>query len=69
MFSRSVRPPHAPLPAPAPGRFHSVLGQSLASGGAVDHREYVVFDKAQALPLAVVTYRHRPSCACSRCSN
>ena len=38
-------------------------------GGVVDHREYIVFDKAQAVPIAVVTYRHNHSCKCSRCSN
>ncbi len=51
------------------GRFNSVLGQSRTSGGKVDHREYVFFDKAQAVPIAVVTYRHKPSCMCSRCSD
>jgi hypothetical protein len=50
-------------------RFDSVLGQSRAEGGIVDHREYVVFDKAQAVPIAVVTYRHSAACKCSRCSS
>jgi hypothetical protein len=50
-------------------RFHSILGQSRASGGVVDHPEYVIFDKAQALPIAVVTYQHTSSCRCCRCSN
>jgi hypothetical protein len=55
-------------PARPARRFHSILGQSAASGGRVDHREYVVFKEAQAVPLAVVTYRHAASCRCARCS-
>jgi hypothetical protein len=47
----------------------SVLAQSRAHGGLIDSRELVVFDPAQALPVAVVTYRHADACACSRCSN
>ncbi len=71
--SAKPRRPRTPLTLLSParprggGRFNSVLGQSRANGGVVDHREYVVFDKAQAVPIAVVTYRHRPSCKCSRC--
>ena len=49
------------------GRFDSILGQSRANGGVVDHREYIVFEKAQMVPIAIVTYRHAPSCKCSRC--
>jgi hypothetical protein len=30
----------------------------------VDHPEYIVFEKAQALPIAVVTYQHSASCRC-----
>ena len=48
-------------------RFHSVLGQKRSSGGVVDHPEYIVFDNAQALPIAAVTYRHAATCACCRC--
>ena len=59
----NLTPHSTPLP-----RFNSVLGQSRSRGGAVDHREYVVFDQVQAVPIAVVTYRHAPGCACSRCS-
>ncbi len=53
----------------ARGSFNSILGQSRSNGGVVDYREYIVFDKAQAVPIAVVTYRHSLACKCSRCSN
>lgn len=64
----------APPPPPAgeaPGRegYASVLAQCRAEGGLVDSREFVVYDPAQALPVAVVTYRHADACACCRCSN
>ena len=45
-------------------RFHSALGQTRARGGVVDHHEYIVFDKAQALPIATVTYSHKANCQC-----
>ncbi len=35
----------------------------------VDHREFIVFDKAQVVPIAVVTYRHSATCKCARCCN
>ena len=50
------------------GRFHSILGQTIARGGPVDHPEYVVFEREQALPLAAVTYRHAAACRCARCA-
>ncbi len=57
------------LIVPLDGRFHSILGQSIPRGGSsVDHPEYIVFKEAQAVPIAVVTYRHKASCRCSRCS-
>jgi hypothetical protein len=43
--------------------------QRRADGGLLDSREFVLYDPAQALPVAVVTYRHADGCACSRCSN
>ena len=50
------------------GRVHSILGQARARGGVVDHAEYVVFERDQALPIAAVTYRHAAACACCRCA-
>ena len=50
-------------------RHDSVMGEVRARGGSVDHREYVAFKEAQALPVAVVSYRHRPGvCRCCRCA-
>jgi hypothetical protein len=43
-------------------RFDSILGQTIPNGGSVDHPEYIVFEKAQALPIAAVTYRHAGAC-------
>jgi hypothetical protein len=50
-------------------RCDSVLAQAKAAGGLLDSREWVVFDPAQALPVAVVSYRHADACACCRCVN
>jgi hypothetical protein len=57
------------LPGPDGGSviYDSVVGECRARGGAVDHREFVVFSEQQLLPVAVVTYHHDPACRCSRC--
>ena len=57
--------------SPGGGRVRqdSVMGEVRARGGSVDHRGYVAFKEAQALPVAVVSYRHRPGvCRCCRCA-
>ena len=50
------------------GPCDSVLAQARVGGGLMDSREFVVFDPARALPVAVVSYRHADGCECSRCS-
>jgi hypothetical protein len=47
--------------------YGSVLGLTRAEGGALDFREYVVYDGARSLPAAVITYRHTPGCRCHVC--
>ena len=36
-------------------------------GVAVDHREYIVYDRAQAVPEYRIWYRHAAGCECSKC--
>ena len=57
------------IPGPNGGcvTYDSVVAESRAGGGAVDHREYAVFSEQQALPVAVVAYHHDRACRCSRC--
>eukprot|EP00418_Pyrodinium_bahamense_P050546 CAMPEP_0179164260 /NCGR_PEP_ID=MMETSP0796-20121207/80598_1 /TAXON_ID=73915 /ORGANISM="Pyrodinium bahamense, Strain pbaha01" /LENGTH=165 /DNA_ID=CAMNT_0020866685 /DNA_START=29 /DNA_END=523 /DNA_ORIENTATION=- len=42
--------------------FDSVIGEKREQGGVVDHREYVIYDRYQALPAYIVEYRHRSAC-------
>jgi len=45
-----------------------IVGEDVAHGGVLDHREYVVFEDAQALPRYLVWYVHNDACGCFRCS-
>lgn len=45
----------------------SVWADTRVNGGAVDHLEVMFYDKGQAYPQAVVTYRHEAACACAEC--
>ena len=38
-------------------------------GGAVDLREYVVYDKGQALPEYKIWYKHEQRCECAQCKD
>ena len=38
-----------------------------AEGGAVEHREFIVYKEAQLLPQYAVWYRHRSTCECTHC--
>uniref|UniRef100_A0A0G4FZ42 Poly [ADP-ribose] polymerase n=1 Tax=Chromera velia CCMP2878 TaxID=1169474 RepID=A0A0G4FZ42_9ALVE len=47
----------------------SITAAVRAEGGAVDHREFVVFDSKLVVPVFVVTYKHAEGCGCSRCTS
>eukprot|EP00929_Paragymnodinium_shiwhaense_P014189 TRINITY_DN122079_c0_g1_i1.p1 TRINITY_DN122079_c0_g1~~TRINITY_DN122079_c0_g1_i1.p1 ORF type:complete len:465 (-),score=35.41 TRINITY_DN122079_c0_g1_i1:83-1477(-) len=47
--------------------FDSVSALCKAQGGPVDFPEHVVYDKAQALPIAIIAYRHVKDCSCAVC--
>eukprot|EP00389_Voromonas_pontica_P018161 GDKH01028574.1.p2 GENE.GDKH01028574.1~~GDKH01028574.1.p2 ORF type:complete len:216 (+),score=21.58 GDKH01028574.1:147-794(+) len=45
----------------------TVWGVPREGGGKVDHDEFMVRSGEQALPIAVIEYRHKKMCGCSRC--
>ncbi|CAJ1368066.1 unnamed protein product [Effrenium voratum] len=51
-----------------PANCHSLVALTKAEGGCVDHREYVLYDKAAILPLYLVDFEHLPDCGCCMCS-
>uniref|UniRef100_A0A0G4FYU5 Poly [ADP-ribose] polymerase n=1 Tax=Chromera velia CCMP2878 TaxID=1169474 RepID=A0A0G4FYU5_9ALVE len=63
-----AREPHKGIALPPDG-CDSIWGvpRSVSPPGEVDHSEFVIFDKDQALPLLLVRYKHKRSCSCSRC--
>jgi hypothetical protein len=48
--------------------FDSVWAAVRADGGVFDHVEAMVFDRGQALPVAVITYAHVRDCGCAECA-
>lgn len=57
------RPPDGPDGEP----LDAVWADTRERNGAVDHVEVMVYERAQAYPQAVVTYRHAPHCQCAEC--
>eukprot|EP00435_Cladocopium_sp_Y103_P071877 s118_g38.t1 len=58
-----------PMPRRTDGSgYDAVLGEDLQHGGAMDHREYVVFRGEQVLPRYLLWYCHHDTCPCFRCS-
>ncbi|CAK0832138.1 unnamed protein product [Prorocentrum cordatum] len=47
--------------------FDSVWADTSSNGGCVDHIEVMVYSEGQALPVALVDYRHADDCACAFC--
>ena len=45
----------------------SVVAETQANGGCVDHLEVMLYKETQMLPVAVVTYRHDWNCVCALC--
>ena len=50
-----------------PANTHSVVALTKAEGGCVDHREYVLYEKAAILPLYIIEFEHLPDCECLVC--
>mmetsp|Transcript_5926 Transcript_5926/g.11758 ORF Transcript_5926/g.11758 Transcript_5926/m.11758 type:complete len:82 (-) Transcript_5926:88-333(-) len=48
--------------------YDSVWAETRARGGVVDHHEYVVYERGQALPQFCILYQHAQDCQCSECS-
>lgn len=51
----------------APDGYDSIVALTRGEGGAVDHREYVIFNPARAWPMFRVEYRHLHDCQCHHC--
>ncbi|CAE8662036.1 unnamed protein product [Polarella glacialis] len=51
-----------------PDGHDSVIACTRSEGGCVDHREYIIYKKAQAIPMFKVSYIHTKSCRCHLCS-
>ena len=49
------------------GPLSSVVGLRTDEGGALMHREYIVYKEAQALPQYAVWYKHEAGCQCTHC--
>ncbi|CDI75738.1 hypothetical protein, conserved [Eimeria praecox] len=60
-------PPNKPDSATAKLAYDSVMAECRTRGGVVDGVEFVVFERAQALPEFVITYSHAAHCQCAEC--
>ena len=49
------------------GAYNSIVAKTQAEGGCVEHPEFVVFDKGQALPEYAIWYKHLSTCWCTHC--
>lgn len=49
------------------GPLSSVAAVTHQHGGAVDHPEYIVYERRQCLPQFAIWYTHQPDCFCLRC--
>jgi len=47
--------------------FDSVWADVVSNGGSVDHLEAMLYTESQALPLALIDYRHAETCKCAEC--
>jgi len=62
-MSNSLHPPYADDGKP----MDSVMAETRENGGVVDHLEVMLYSQSQMLPVAVVTYKHVPTCVCALC--
>ncbi|CDJ40442.1 hypothetical protein, conserved [Eimeria tenella] len=60
-------PPNKPTTTSAKLAYDSVMAECRTRGGVVDGVEFVVFERAQALPEFIITYSHAPHCQCAEC--
>jgi len=58
------RPPDNPVDKLA---FDSVWADCCKNGGCVDHVEVMIYSESQALPIALVDYKHADDCKCAFC--
>ena len=49
------------------GPLSSVAAVTNQHGGAVEHPEYIVYERRQCLPQFAIWYTHQPDCFCLRC--
>lgn len=49
------------------GALSSVVAVTQAHGGAVDHPEFIVYEKNQTLAQFAIWYRHSRDCFCTHC--
>ena len=49
------------------GPLSSVVAMTHQHGGAVEHPEYIVYERRQCLPQFAIWYTHQPDCFCLRC--
>jgi hypothetical protein len=47
--------------------YDSVWAADMSRGGCVHNMEVMIYEKHQALPIAIVEYFHREGCLCSEC--
>ena len=47
--------------------FDSVWAEKRDAGGCVDHIEVMTYSEAQALPVALIDYKHKDICTCAFC--
>lgn len=47
--------------------YDSVVGEIRDREGCLDHREYIVYERSQALPTYIIVYKHVARCICRRC--
>eukprot|EP00929_Paragymnodinium_shiwhaense_P075621 TRINITY_DN38683_c0_g1_i1.p1 TRINITY_DN38683_c0_g1~~TRINITY_DN38683_c0_g1_i1.p1 ORF type:complete len:1018 (-),score=198.07 TRINITY_DN38683_c0_g1_i1:22-3075(-) len=62
------RPEVDPCTTAGDGLYDSVMGERRDLGGSVDFREFITFHQNRAVPVALIKYRHRPSCRCNLCT-
>lgn len=60
----ALKPPERP---DGRGPLTSVVAETIASGGVVEHPEFIVYDKSKVLPQFAIWYKHKPACYCTHC--
>merc|ERR1712216_591999 len=43
------------------------MAATTSKGGVVEHPEFIVYDKCQALPEYAIWYKHTENCFCTHC--